>query len=146
MNHRRTTTANNRFSRLQAKRFGASAVEFAMIAPLMMMFTFGLVELGRLMLVKQTATHATREGARIAIRPTATSDDVIERVHEELELLAIEGTVETVPADIEDAEPGTPVTVRVRVDVASVAWAASYFDFSFTEIVAESSMRRESTE
>ena len=42
-----------------------AAVEFALIAPLMMIFTFGLVEIGRLSLVKQTAMHASREGARI---------------------------------------------------------------------------------
>ena len=132
--------------RKPASRLGASAVEFALIAPLMILFTFGLVELGRLMLVKQTATHATREGARIAVRPLADSNDVIDRVNEELALLAIENaTIETVPATLEDAEPGSQVTVRVRVDIASVSWIPGFFDFNATEIVAESSMRREST-
>ena len=70
---------NKKFRR-PASRLGASAVEFALIAPLMITFTFGLVELGRLMLVKQTATHATREGARIAVRPQADTGEVIERV------------------------------------------------------------------
>ena len=135
-----------RGNRKPASRLGASAVEFALIAPLMILFTFGLVELGRLMLVKQTATHATREGARIAVRPLADSNDVIERVNEELALLAIENaTIETVPATLEDAEPGSQVTVRVRVDIASVSWIPGFFDFNATEIVAESSMRREST-
>ena len=129
-----------------ASRLGASAIEFALIAPLMITFTFGLVELGRMMLVKQTATHATREGARIAIRPHADSNDVIERVNEELALLAIENaTIEMEPAAIEDAEPGSQVTVRVRVDIASVSWIPGFFNFNDTEIVAESSMRREST-
>ena len=127
-------------------RRGASAVEFAMIAPLMIAFTFGLVELGRIMLVKQTATHATREGARIAVRPTANNNDVIERVNEELELLAIENaTIEVEPSSIEDAEPGSQVTVRVRVNIASISWIPNYFAFDTSEIVAESSMRREST-
>ena len=135
-----------RRNRKSAGRLGASAIEFALIAPLMIVFTFGLVEIGRLMLVKQTATHATREGARIAIRPLADSNDVIERVNEELALLAIENaTIETVPATLEDAEPGSQVTVRVRVDIASVSWIPGFFNFNATEIVAESSMRREST-
>ena len=64
--------------RTAAKRRGASAVEFAMIAPVMIGFTFGLVELGRITLVKQTATHASREGARVAVRPTATTEEVLE--------------------------------------------------------------------
>ncbi len=135
-----------RRNRKSASRLGASAIEFALIAPLMITFTFGLVELGRLMLVKQTATHATREGARIAVRPHADSDEVIERVNEELALLAIQNaTIEMVPAAIEDAEPGSQVTVRVRVDIASVSWIPGFFNFTATEIVAESSMRREST-
>lgn len=129
-----------------ANRRGASAIEFAMIAPLMIAFTFGLIELGRITLVKQTATHATREGARVAVRPTAETEDVIQRVNEELELLAIENaTVEVEPASIEDAEPGAQVTVRVRVDIASISWIPGYFSFDTSEIVAESSMRREST-
>ncbi len=61
-------------NRKSASRLGASVIEFALIAPLMITFTFGLVELGRMMLVKQTATHATREGARLAVRPLANSE------------------------------------------------------------------------
>ena len=69
-----------RHSRHRVTRRAASAVEFALIAPLMISFTFGLIEFGRLMLVKQTATHATREGARVAVRPSAETIDVLERV------------------------------------------------------------------
>jgi Flp pilus assembly protein TadG len=127
-------------------RRGASAIEFALIAPLMIAFTFGLVELGRIMLVKQTATHASREGARIAIRPTADSDDVLQRVNEELALLAIsDATVEVEPSSFEEAEPGSQVTVRVRIDIASVSWIPGFFQFETSQIVAQSSMRREST-
>ena len=139
----------NRIRRITNKsnaRRGASAIEFAMIAPLMILFTFGLIELGRFMLVKQTATHATREGARIAVRPTSDSNDVLERVNEELALLAIENaTVEIEPSSIEDALPGSQVTVRVRVDIASISWIPDFFNFDAAQIVAESSMRREST-
>ncbi|QDT06125.1 TadE-like protein [Rubripirellula lacrimiformis] len=127
-------------------RLGTAAVEFAIIAPLMITFTFGLVELGRITLVKQTATHATREGARIAIRPDANADQVIERVEEELSLMGIEGAIiETEPSLIEEAEMGSTVKVRVRLAISSISWVSNYFDFGDSELIAESSMRREST-
>ncbi|MGI9472377.1 MAG: TadE/TadG family type IV pilus assembly protein [Rubripirellula sp.] len=134
-------------SKKQRQRRGASAIEFALIAPLMIMFTFGLVELGRMMLVKQTATHATREGARVAVRPTADRDEVIQRVEEELALLSITGaTIETIPASLEDAEPGSDVTIRVSIDIGAVSWIPDWFEYDVTDIVAESCMRRESTD
>ncbi|EMI21156.1 TadE family protein [Rhodopirellula maiorica SM1] len=127
-------------------RMAASAVEFALVAPLMIAFTFGLVELGRMMLVKQTATHASREGARIAVRPTATTSEVVERVNDELALMGIENaTVETVPSSIETATPSGIVTVRIAIDISSITWVPGFLDLDATQIIAESSMRREST-
>ncbi len=132
---------------LSKKRRGAAAVEFAVIAPLMILFTFGLVEIGRMMLVKQTAIQATREGARVAVRPTAEDQEIRDRVNEELALLGItNAAVEMVPASLENADPGSTVTVRVRIELASVSCVPGFFDFAVSEIVAESSMRRESTE
>ena len=128
-------------------RRGTSAVEFAMIAPLMILFTFGLIEVGRLMLVKQTLTHATREGARIAVRPNADIADVTQRIRDELMILDIdESVIETEPASLESTEPGATVTVRVRVGINSVSWVPGYFNFAGNEIVAETCMRREYTQ
>jgi hypothetical protein len=129
------------------KRGGTAAVEFAMIAPLMIGFTFGMLELGRIMMVKQTATHASREGARIAIRPSSQSEEVIERVEQELAVLGIEdATVELDPESIEDAEPGSTIKVRVAVSIASITWVSDFLQLGDADIIAESSMRRESTE
>jgi len=71
------------------KRRGTAVVEFAVIAPLMMLFTFGLVETGRLLMVKSQAVQATREGARLAVVPTADSASVIAKVDETLQILFI---------------------------------------------------------
>ena len=136
---------NRNYRRLKRRR-GASTVEFAMIAPIMIGFTFGLIELGRITLVKQTATHATREGARVAVRPTATTEDVINQVNTELALWDIEGATVTVePSLLETAEPGTQVKVRVSLGLDTISWIPDYFDFGTNTLVAESSMRREST-
>ncbi len=46
---------------------GVSAVEFALIAPLLFVLTFGIVEFGLLLFDKAVVTNASREGARAAI-------------------------------------------------------------------------------
>lgn len=46
---------------------GVSAVEFALIAPLLFVLTFGIIEFGILLFDKAVVTNASREGARAAI-------------------------------------------------------------------------------
>lgn len=127
-------------------RRAVAAVEFAMIAPLMMLFTFGLIEIGRLMLVKESATHASREGARMAVRPTATADEVITRVNEELAIMSIEGAdVEVDPPELDTAVPGDMVTVTINIPPSAVSWIPGFLDLDVAYVNAESTMRREST-
>ncbi|MHB1523003.1 MAG: TadE/TadG family type IV pilus assembly protein [Candidatus Dormibacteria bacterium] len=46
---------------------GQSAVEFALVAPLLFLLIFGIVDFGRAMFYQNEITNAAREGARIAI-------------------------------------------------------------------------------
>ena len=46
---------------------GQSAVEFALVLPLLFLLIFGIVDFGRAMFYQNEITNATREGARIAI-------------------------------------------------------------------------------
>lgn len=46
---------------------GASAVEFALLLPLLMMLVFGIVEFGLAMYRQAILTNASREGARLGI-------------------------------------------------------------------------------
>ena len=43
---------------------GAALVEFAIIAPLLLLLVFGIIEFGRAYNAQNTLTHAAREGAR----------------------------------------------------------------------------------
>jgi Flp pilus assembly protein TadG len=129
------------------QRAAVAAVEFAVIAPIMMLFTFGLIEMGRLMMVKNQAVQATREGARFAVRPNAESDDVIAIVNTSLRSMAInQATIELEPEILTNAVPGSFVTVRVRIDPNDVSWVPDFMEDSIPDMVVETVMRRESTE
>lgn len=46
---------------------GASAVEFALVLPLLLALTFGIIEFGFLLFDKAVITNASREGARAGV-------------------------------------------------------------------------------
>ncbi len=45
---------------------GATAVEFALLLPLLLLLVFGIVDFGRALNAQETLTQAAREGARLA--------------------------------------------------------------------------------
>lgn len=51
-------------------------MEFALVAPLFFLLLFGIMEMGRGMMVQQMMVNATREGAREAALPEATVSSV----------------------------------------------------------------------
>jgi len=53
--------------RTNASQKGASAVEFALVLPLLVVITFGIIEFGMLIYNQQVITNASREGARAGI-------------------------------------------------------------------------------
>ena len=124
---------------------GAAVVEFAFVAPLLIMLTFGMLELGRVVMVKQLLINASREGARMAILPASTAEEVIAHVTSELSNSSIgSANVVVTPASLAMAQSGAPVTVAVSVNASSVSWIPKpLFVFSQT-IDATTTMRRES--
>lgn len=59
---------------------GASAVEFAIILPLLLVLLFGIIEFGIIIYDKAVLTNASREAARAGIvsqSPRATEEDII---------------------------------------------------------------------
>ena len=55
-------------------RNGQSLLEFALVLPLLLIVTFGIVEFGILMYDKAVITNASREGARLGIVARDRSD------------------------------------------------------------------------
>ena len=55
------------FAILRRDERGATAAEFAMVLPLLLLFLFGIIDVGRLMYTWNEAEKATQMGARMAV-------------------------------------------------------------------------------
>ena len=131
----------------QRDRRGASAVEFAVVAPVFFLLVLGIIEFGRMVMVQQVITNAAREGARIAVLDSATPGRVTTRVNDYLSSANLSGaTVTMVPNPPTSAGFGDPVTVRVTVPFAAVSALSAPFMSGATVLSAESVMRRETAE
>lgn len=66
-----------RFWRFLKDQSGTTALEFALIAAPLLMFTFGITEFGRAVFMQQSLSHATdRAARRLYIQPTATAAEI----------------------------------------------------------------------
>ena len=122
-------------------------VEFAIVAPLFFFLVFAMIEYGRMVMVSQIITNASREGARQAVLDGATNSEVESAVDDFLTMSSIQGAeVETVPSDISAAVYGDAVTVSVTVQFNEVSWLPSPMYLGGQEIKASTVMRRESVQ
>jgi Flp pilus assembly protein TadG len=126
------------------QRQGAALVEFALVAPLMILFTMGLIDIGRMTMVKQLLVNASREGARKATLPNADTESVQTYVQSMLTNSGVTGSVSLSPALLSLAPPGSTVTVTVNANANSVSWMGTSMFLSGKSLTASTSMRRES--
>ena len=117
----------NVYGMCRRRRRGAAAVEFAIVAPLFFMLVLGMIEIGRMVMVQQIITNASREGARVAVLDPApggtTRQDVLDKVTGYLTAANIHGASITItPTEPSTATYGQPVTVSVSVPTSAVSW------------------------
>jgi hypothetical protein len=131
-------------------RPGAVAMELALILPVLLMLILGIIEVGRAMMVRQIVTSAAREGARRAIIPGATDDEVLGMVDDYLvgsTLGAASRNVQILDADNEEvsiADVPLHEIIQIRVTVpydevgiGLASWMADW------DMVASVRMRKE---
>lgn len=110
-------------------RRGGALIEAALVLPIMLALTFGAVEFGYFIFLKQAVQGAAREGARTAILPDATTAKVNAAVGTAMTAAGLDGTGYTV--QIRDgasdaavnpatAEPQTPIRVLVSCPWSSI--------------------------
>ena len=128
-------------SQKQRRRRGATAVEFAMTAPVLFLFVFAAVEFSRANMIRNSAANAAYEGARRGIVPGATTADVMATAHAVADSVLTNGEQVTVsPATI---NPDTQqVTVTVRVPLDENGWVMPVF-FAGKTVVGTCTLRRD---
>jgi Flp pilus assembly protein TadG len=126
-------------------RRGAAVVEFAVVAPVFFLMVFGMIEYGRLVMVQQVLTNASREGARQAVLDGATASSVSSTVTNYLTAARVGGATVTVsPNPPSSAGYGDPVTVTASVPFNQVSWLPSPMFLGGRTMSAVTVMRRES--
>lgn len=125
-------------------------MEFALVAPVFFLMVLGMIEFGRMVMVQQVITNASREGARVGVldSPTPTAGQVSTTVTTYLQKAGISGATVTIdPTEPTTAGYGAPVTVTVQIPFSSVSWLPSpMFISENTQLTAHTVMRRETVQ
>ena len=129
------------------RRKGAAVVEFAIVAPFLFLIIFGIIEFGRLFMVQQILTNASREGARRAILESSTEAEVKTLVNDYLTSTSVSGaTVTVTPTNLGSLGMGDAVTVSISVPYEDVSWVSSPWLLGGRTLSAQSIMRAERPE
>lgn len=109
--------AFHHLSRAKAAQRGAAAVEFALVALVFFALVIGIMEMGRVLFYWNSATEATRLGARIAVVCDVNDAEIRARVRNMLTIVPLEQIdVEYWPAGC-TMENCRSVTVRINSGV-----------------------------
>ena len=99
-------------------RAGAVAVEFAITAPIFLVFLLAAFEFGWLNVMRHTADNAAYEAARTAIVPGATSAEALAKANSLLNVVGARGaTVNITPTTITNST--AEITVAVDLPMSS---------------------------
>ena len=95
-------------------------VEMAIVMPVLLILTLGLMEYGWVFLKVSQINQAARQGVRTAVRPDATTDDVATAVQNMMKQAGIKSGDYTLTYTDINVAVGQPVTVQVAVDYSKL--------------------------
>lgn len=103
---------------------GASLVEFALVLPILLILTFGIIEFGIALNRVQAVEAAAREGARLASISGSTQADVDARVMQALQGVPLQSPVVVAPVtpcqDRQGQLVEVVVTTQHQIDIPLV--------------------------
>jgi Flp pilus assembly protein TadG len=107
----------------KTRYYGLATVEAALVFPLLLLLTLGIIEYGWLFLKAQQVTNATRNGARLAITPDATTQEVVNTIDSLMAAAGMAGSgyaVSIIPGDVSAPAVGEAIYVQVTVPCANI--------------------------
>lgn len=134
----------SKINKLTRDSKGTIAVEFAVVFPFLLLFLFGIIELGSAWYDRNLLVNASREGARLAALSSGMEDaDVVSEVHTILSQSGFPGNA-TVISSGASGGPGTLVQVQISAPVSMPVLGALVPGLdSSTVVTANTVMRHE---
>lgn len=113
--------------RSKAKRCGATATEFAIVAPLLLATFLGIIELSRGLMTVHLLTLSAQAGCRAGIVAGKSNSDISTAAYAALANTGISGETASVlvnegASDASTAATGDEITVKVQVPFSSISW------------------------
>lgn len=133
-------------------RFGAAAVEFAVVAPLFLLLLAGILEFGQAFRIEHILSSASRRGARVAVLESATNsavEDVVKarctqtlnvQANDLMVVISVNGNP---AAPLESAQTGDEITVTVSVAYSKAATGFFTHMFANTSLSSDCTMEHE---
>lgn len=112
-----------------ASRKAASAVEFAVVLPVIVLLLLGAVEMGRAVMVQHSLQEAAQAGCRVYAvfdAPEEAAEDIIGNAMSKAGVKKYSVTFDP-PEKSKIKKNMEPVTVTVSVDYSDVAWLSPDF-------------------
>jgi Flp pilus assembly protein TadG len=110
--------------RLWRNRRGSMAVQFALVAPALLMLLFGIIEVGRMVWTRSSLQYATEQAGRYAmVKKGATSEQIANYLKSRAPYDAdrINVTVTTTPETVIKTEPSGATTTELVTYINIVA-------------------------
>ena len=131
--------------RLRRSRRGTAVVEMAVVAPLLLLILFGIMEFGWMFMVHESLTDAAREACRVAIMQGSTEADVRTRFEDSMVGTGLTITDSMLTIEETTLDDSEVVTVRVSVPYSDVTITGltSFLRINRNSLSSVCSMRKE---
>ncbi|HEV3418308.1 MAG TPA: TadE family protein [Pirellulales bacterium] len=137
-----------RRGRKRPARHGTSAIEFAFVGPIVLLLFFGVLEIGRGLMVVHLLTNAARAGCRLGIIEGTSTTSITTAVKQSLTGVGI--SAETINVQVNDgatdasnSKAGDEITVKASIPTSSISWMPFQSFLSGMTLSGQYTLRRE---